>query len=136
MDDVVCGIPDSSLKGELRGQAKSAPGRHFYRWLGFQWVHLPASVALDAVSMALTILSIAVVTGLFIGGVWMFFFIMFMRWLFQDCLSPIWRNCYRKVVNPVQDRLTRIAERRARERAPQARDVTTELATSPGEFDP
>ena len=54
----------------------------------------------------------------------------------QDCLSRTWTNCYRKVIVPVQDYLTQITERRARERAPQCRDVTTELSTAPGEFCP
>ena len=54
----------------------------------------------------------------------------------QDRLSPIRTMCYRIFIAPVQDWLTQIAERRARERAPQARDVTTELTTAPGEFYP
>ena len=48
------------------------------------------------------------------------------------CLVPIWT----RVIIPVLDRLAQIAERRARERAPQDRDVTIELATAPGEFYP
>ena len=91
--------------------------------------------------MNLTTLSIVVIIGILFLVVFTTFFVIFMKWLKNEViivvryrLSPIWTRCYHKVITPVQDRLTRIAERRARERAPQARDVTTELATAPGEF--
>ena len=57
----------------------------------------------------------------------------------QDCLSDIWTSCHLTVVIAVRNCLSPITKRmarRARERAPQARDVTTELSTAPGEFDP
>ena len=136
-------FPDLSLKGELRRGAKSspAPGRISCCWHSSQWVRLPVSVALAVVSMHLTTLSIAaLVTTVILCG-WVV--TCTSSWerrraieAVQDCLLRVWKTCHRKVIIPVQDCLTQIAERRARERAPQPRDVTTELSTAPGEFYP
>ena len=158
MDNIIHGIPDSSLKGELREHATSLPSNP-YHCFAFPWVHPSVSVALAVVSVPLTTLSLVVINVL--GAVFFILvvisggpyrYVLTRTWDYlvdtwtgcyrkviiavQYCLSPIWTNCYRKVIIPVRDRLTRIAERRARERAPQARDVTTELSTAPGEFYP
>ena len=141
MGNAVRGIPDSSLKGELRERAKSVPGQILYCRHSSLWVHLPVSVALAVVSMHLTTLSIVTLLGTLILGGWIIMCTPSRhrrRILIavQDCLSWVWTNCYRKVILSVQDCLTQIAERRARERAPQHRDVTTELSTAPGESYP
>ena len=76
-------------------------------------------------------------------SVGLFFIIFFSGGFFAVIISlaiiavwPMRTKFHRKVIIPIQDRLTQITERRARERAPQARDVTTEIATAPGEFYP